>query len=83
MHPKWFAYYCLLDVTTILELAIWRVNMDGNEQDAEARQERRRMSGSDMNIIIPGVVSYLEDGREEDGGGDDDMSSDWSSSSSG
>ncbi len=55
-----FAYYDRLDVTTMLELAIWRVNIVGNEQDANTRQARRRSFGSDMNIIIPRVLEYLE-----------------------
>ena len=57
---NWFAYCDLLDVTTFLELAIWNVNMDGNEQDAEGRQARRRSCGSDMNVIIPAVLQFLE-----------------------
>ena len=57
---RWFAYYDLLDVTTMLELAIWRCNVDNNEQSAEARQRNCRNCGSDMNIIIPGVLPFLE-----------------------
>ena len=71
---KWFAYYDRLDVTTLLELAIWRANMDGNGHDAEAMQRNPRMRrrrrgerdasrrncGADMNIIIPAVLEYLE-----------------------
>ena len=57
---EWLAYCEWLDVTTLLELAIWRCNMDGNERDAEARQASRRSCGSDMNIIIPAVGKYLE-----------------------
>ena len=58
---KWFAYYDRLDVTTMLELAIWRVNMDGfNEEDTEARQAIRRNCGNEMNIIIPGALEFLE-----------------------
>ena len=57
---KWFAYYYLLDVTTMLELGIWRCNMDGNEPGAEARQASRRNCGSDMNVIIPGVLQFSE-----------------------
>ena len=45
----------------MLELAIWRVNMDGNERDGEARQASRRNCGSEMSIIIPGALEYLED----------------------
>ena len=56
----WFAYYDQLDVTTMLELAIWRCN-NGDEQDAEARQRNRSNCGNnDMNVIIPGVVEYFE-----------------------
>ena len=57
---EWFAYYDLLDVTTMLELAIWKANMNGTEQSAEARKASRRNSGSDMNVIIPGVLRLLE-----------------------
>ena len=58
---EWFAYYDLLDVATMLELAIWRCNMGDNERDgAEARQRNRRNCGNDMNIIIPGVLPFLE-----------------------
>ena len=56
---EWFSYYDLLDVTTMLELAIWRCN-NGNGQDAEIRQRNRRNCGGDMNVIIPGVLEYLE-----------------------
>ena len=55
---EWFAYYDLLDVTTMLELAIWRCN-NGNERDAMARQAIRRNCGNDMSVIIPGVLDYL------------------------
>lgn len=57
---KWFAYYYLLDMSTMLELAIWRCNVDGNEQDADARYASRQNCGGDMNIIIPGVLSFLD-----------------------
>ena len=57
---EWFAYLDQSDVTTMLELAIWRANMNGNEQDAEAKQARRRDCGSDMNVIIPGVLRFSE-----------------------
>ena len=57
----WFAdYYDLVEVTTMLELAIWRVNMNGNENSSEVRQTIRRNRGNDMNIIIPGVLPYLK-----------------------
>ena len=59
LFREWFAYCDLLDVTTMLELAIWRCN-NGNERDAEARQAIRQNCGSDMNVIIPGVLEYLE-----------------------
>ena len=55
---NWFAYYDLVDVATMLELAIWKANMGVTEQDAEARQASRQNCGSDMNVIIPGVLSY-------------------------
>ncbi|KAL9186790.1 hypothetical protein ACHAXT_010510 [Thalassiosira profunda] len=55
---KWFAYYDLLDVTTMLELAIWRCN-NRNERDMESRQRIRRQCGGDMNVIIPGVLPFL------------------------
>ena len=54
---EWFAYYYLLDVTTMLELAIWRANMDHNGQDA--RQASRGRCGNDMNVIIHAVLPYL------------------------
>ena len=57
---EWFAYLDRLDVTTMLELDIWRCNINGNVQDAEARQASRRDGGSDMNVIIPGVLRFLE-----------------------
>ena len=58
---NWFGYYNLLDVTTMLELAIWKANMDGNqEQDMETRQARRRSCGNDMSVIIPGVLDCLD-----------------------
>ena len=56
---EWFAYYERLDVTTMLELAIWRCN-NSIMQGAEARQAIRRSCGSDMNVIISGVLEYLE-----------------------
>ena len=43
----------------MLELAIWSVNMNGNGEDAEVRQRSRRNCGSDMNVIIPGVLEYF------------------------
>ena len=61
MIREWFSYYNLLDVTTMLELAIWRCNMDGNEQDAEARMASRQNCGNDMNVIIPAVLPFLEE----------------------
>ena len=58
---NWFGYYNMLDVTTMLELAIWKANMDGNqEQDMETRQARRRSCGNDMSVIIPGVLDCLD-----------------------
>ena len=58
---EWFAYYHLLDVTTMLELAIWRCNVDAaNAQDANARQASRRNCGSEMNVIIPGVLQFFD-----------------------
>ena len=60
---EWFAYYYLFDVTTMLELAVWRANMDANERDVEARQAGRRSCGNDMNVIIPCVLDYLEESR--------------------
>ena len=52
----WFAYYDILDVTTMLELAIWRCN-NGKEQNA-VRQASRRNCGSDMNIISRACYSF-------------------------
>ena len=60
MIREWFAYYERLDVTTMLELAIWKVNLDGNERDAHARQASRQNCGGDMNVIIPAVLPFLE-----------------------
>ena len=57
---EWFAYYDRLDVSTMLELAIWRVNMGGNERDADARQAIRQNCGSGMNVIILSVLPFLE-----------------------
>lgn len=57
---EWFAYYNLLDVTTLLELAIWSSNMTGNERGVEARRASRANCGGDMNVIIPGVLRFLE-----------------------
>ena len=57
---EWFAYYHRLDVTTMLELAVWRANMNGNEQSADARQASRQNCGSSMNVIIKGVLPFLE-----------------------
>ena len=57
---EWFAYYERLDVTTMLELAIWRGNMNGSERDVSARQASRIRCGSDMNVIIPCVLKYFE-----------------------
>ena len=57
---EWFAYFDRLDVTTMLELAIWRVNLDGNERDVQARQASRQHCGGDMTVIIPAVLPFLE-----------------------
>lgn len=57
---NWFAYCNLLEVTTLLELAIWRVNMNRSNQSAEARKESRISCGGDMNVIIPSVLPFLE-----------------------
>ena len=34
--------------------------MHGNERDEEARQASRRNCGKDMNIIIPGVLQFVD-----------------------
>ena len=57
---EWFAYYNLLDVTSILELAIWRASMNCTERGAVARKASRRKCGNVMNVIIPGVLPFLE-----------------------
>ena len=62
---EWFACYDLMDMSMMLELAIWRCN-NGNEQNAEARQASRRNCGNDMNVIIPGVLPFLEDDDDDD-----------------
>ena len=54
---EWFAYYERLDVTTMLELAIWGANIDGNGRDA--RQASRSRRGNDMNVIIQAVLPYV------------------------
>ena len=69
---EWLAYCEWLDVTTLLELAIWRCNMGGNEQRAEARQANRRNCGSKMNVIITGVLEFLEEEDDKDNDAEDD-----------
>ena len=44
--------------------------MDGNEQDTEARQARRENCGNDMNVIISGVLPFLD---ANTAGGDDEV----------
>ena len=57
---EWFAYYDWLDVTTMLELAIWKANMDANASGANGRQRSRQNCGNDMSVIIPGALIFLE-----------------------
>ena len=57
---EWFAYYDLSDVTTLLELAIWKANVNDIDQDAAARQDSRRRCGTGLNVVIPGVLRFLE-----------------------
>jgi hypothetical protein len=58
---KWFTYCDLSDISTMLELAIWKARMmDDDELDAEARQASRRRCGIDLNVIVPGVLLYLK-----------------------
>lgn len=55
-----FAYYELVEATTLLELAIWKANIDeGVGRDHESRQTRRRACGRGMNVIISGVLQYF------------------------
>mmetsp|Transcript_3935 Transcript_3935/g.8679 ORF Transcript_3935/g.8679 Transcript_3935/m.8679 type:complete len:430 (+) Transcript_3935:101-1390(+) len=51
----------LFDASSILELAIWKANMnEGNEKlGCEARQLCRTKCGSAMSIIIEGVLSFF------------------------
>lgn len=49
---------------TILELAIWKANIDhSGAGDHEARQACRQGCGSDMNIIINGVLQFFKRDR--------------------
>ena len=58
---EWFTYCDLSDISTMLELAIWKARMmDDDELDAEARQASRRRCGIDLNVIVPGVLLYLK-----------------------
>ena len=50
------AYYELPEVTTILELALWKARMDEYD-DLNAREEYRVTCGA--GIIIPNVLSFL------------------------
>lgn len=55
------SYFELATVgVTILELAIWKVNMDEKSaKDSEARQACRESCGTAMNIIIKGVLQFF------------------------
>ena len=56
-----FTYYDLIDdAMTLLELAIWKANIDEtNDQGSDARQSCRRNCGADMNIIMKGVLQFF------------------------
>ena len=56
-----FTYYDLIDdAMTLLELAIWKANIDEtNNQDSDARQSCRRNCGAEMNIIMKGVLQFF------------------------
>lgn len=56
-----FAHYELVEATSILELAIWKANLDrGIAQDEEARQACRRRCGREINVVIAGALQYIE-----------------------
>ena len=57
---KWFTYCDLSDISTMLELAIWKARMDDDELDANARRASRERCGNDLNVIVPGVLLYLK-----------------------
>jgi len=55
-----FTYYELIEATTVLELAIWKANIDeNNERDSKARQRCRRKCGASMNIIMKEVLKFF------------------------
>jgi hypothetical protein len=58
---EWVFYLYLRDVATLLELAIWKRGMIGDQPETEPaeRQAIRGQVGNDMSVIIPGVMEYF------------------------
>jgi len=53
-------YWELKDATSVLELAIWKTNLDDTAQTTELRQHRRQESGADMQIIMSHVLQFFD-----------------------
>jgi hypothetical protein len=58
---EWMFYLYRRDVSTLLELAIWKSGMNGNqpETDRTKREAIRNQLGNDMSVIIPSVMEYF------------------------
>jgi hypothetical protein len=58
---EWMFYLYRRDVSTLLELAIWKTGMNDNqpETDRAKREAIRDQLGNEMNIIIKGVMKYF------------------------
>ena len=52
-------YWELKESTTILELAVWNLSLDG-EIGVETRQNIRKQCGRDMQIIMSGVLQFFD-----------------------
>jgi hypothetical protein len=56
----------LKEAATTLELALWKSRLGSNDNDVpvegdkEGRAECRKNCGTDMNIVIPKVLSFLK-----------------------
>ena len=59
-------YWELREATTLLELAVWKSNLnDDTEQTAEMRQRRRQECGTDIHIIMNCVLEFFDYNNED------------------
>lgn len=55
-------YHELFDATNILELAVWKAHMArvvAKDMGSDARQAYRKKCGSDIHVIIEGVLRFF------------------------